>query len=616
MTEPIIEPKEWGCWSSLERQLASAITGLSGSNDPVHWLLLALTLHAVKEGHVCLRLDRVASVRVDALIPDAEAKVPQAQLTLVMPELQRIKESLAAWVAVGTPAEGCPLVMDGERLYLARYYTSERRLAARLVERLRPLQCPVPSELLESIVADPQVGGNTESLRSLLRMALGGRLSIITGGPGTGKTTVVKRLMAALFELAERTGTRPPRIELLAPTGKAAVRLSESVARQSQPHFNPPTRARTIHRALAEVGASDGRMSAELVVVDEASMVDVSLFGRLMDAVTDVERVVLLGDPHQLTSVEAGSVLLDLVALGDLSVPGVRSVSEALSRRMVELVYSYRFESDGGIGRLSRAIRAGDTRQVESLLLAARRSIYQPDDAGSGDEPLRFIECEEGELSLVKPWLEDGFEELVNATGPEEALRTAGRFRVLAAHRQGPSGVEGLNRKIAAWLWSRWVPVKKDRSRWGNARPELIMVSVNAPHVGLSNGDGGILWCEPSGESRAYFLGDAGKARSLSPVRLPPIAPAFAMSIHKSQGSEAEHVFIVLPKAGSPLLTRELLYTAVTRAQRRCTVVGTLAAVRWAMDRHAERHSGLVEALRLAFEEEQRGAPCQEGGPA
>ena len=594
-------------------------------------LAAALVSRRSREGHVCVPLEEIAGHPISA----------EGELGL-WPDLDPWQAALTASPLVSGGGERRPLVLDGaRRLYLHRYYAHERRLATLLRGRTGSGEVSVDPGFVKEALArlfDISPDAPLDDQQAAVLVALVQRFVIISGGPGTGKTTTVARLLSLLAEVSLERGQAPPRILLLAPTGKAAGRLVESIRlAKGRLDTTPevlaavPEEARTIHRALgARRGGGGGYwhdasrpLLADVVLVDEASMVDLALMRHLIEAVPPAARLILLGDRHQLASVEAGSVLGELCAAAEAgsggeagpSVGGAAYGAElcaavaglsgkqlrAASRRttplrdhVVELTKSYRFDADSPIGQLAAAVREGDVRRVSRLL----------ERGGEAGEVSWMNEPPAQELSgsLVARVIE-GFRPMFEARDAAAALAALSRFRVLCAHRRGWAGVEHLNERIRVALSrARLAP------SWGEFFPgRPVLVTCNDYAVGLFNGDVGLTWGDP-GAMKVHFEGgpagglavDGGSAtRPISTARLPSHETAFAMSVHKSQGSEHDEVVILLPEAGSPLLTRELLYTAITRAKKRVRLVGSREAVEEAVQRQVGRASGLADALSL-----------------
>lgn len=402
------------------------------------------------------------------------------------------------------------------------------------------------------------------------------------------------------------------RVLLLAPTGKAAARLSETLRDRAG-----NLQAMTIHRALGYQGESptifrhnrENPLAADLVVVDEASMVDMALMSKLFAAVPPTARLVLLGDKDQLASVEAGSILGDIChAAPRLSVsihgaPRLAAPCECLlhgescdhlplASSVIELNRGFRFDPQRGIGALVRGIKAGEPEAV--LTVPARHPDHKAEVTLSDpDDP-----AAEGDLSEL---VLAGFRPCLEAASPAQALERLADFRLLCAHRRGPEGVEQLNRfcrdlLLAAGLLPRSATGPED-DQWYRGRPVLVV--ANSYEARLFNGDLGIIWNSPEDENElmAFFPAANGPPRRLPPGRLPRHETAFAMTIHKSQGSEFNRVAVVLPRDDSPLLSRELLYTAVSRARSRVHLFGSKTVISQAVRRRVTRTSGLAGAL-------------------
>ncbi len=591
----------------IDRALGEVVNGLA--NEPHPWVALAGTLASqrVRDGSVCVALADLARST-----PEAGAFGID-----VWPEL-------AAWQAVlwasGVVSDGssvAPLVLDSRgRLYLYRYWLAERSVAQRIFERTSAPGEAVPPESMGRWLDElfPGVPEQPDWQRVAAVTAALGRLAVIVGGPGTGKTSTVVRLLALLALQAEHSGAPPPRAALLAPTGKAAQRLVESIQR-AKARLALPTRilhaipeaASTLHRALNLGRRFDalGRaelpepLVADIVIVDEASMADLATLSALFDAVPSRARLVILGDDRQLASVEAGSVLgeltsparglpysadrsqlLEQLGCGRISGPPSDSFGavQTLRDQIVELVRSHRFDAESGIGALVRALRLGVVRDVMDVLECPDYSDVEWIELAPGASVDSRFDC-----AVCR-----GYSPFVEAASPREALGALARFRVLAAHRRGQFGVEGLTARVERALASQGLqtPVR-DYPR----RP--VLVTENSYRLELYNGDVGVLWKGATGATRAHFVSGDGAERILPVPRLPEHETALVMSVHKSQGSEFSDVLCVLPAEASPLLTRELLYTAVSRAKERLCLFASRASLAAAVERTVQRSSGL-----------------------
>jgi len=450
--------------------------------------------------------------------------------------------ALARTGVAGAFDANCPLVATHALLQFRRYAAAERRIAERIRRRIG--------------AAEP-------------------RLRIITGGPGSGKTTHIAKY------IVERVSAEPSlRIALAAPTGKAAARLTASIrsrldAAGASPELRGriPDDARTVHRLLGYRHVDDtfryasGRtLDADLVIIDEASMLDVLLTDALLDALRDDTELLLVGDHHQLSSVEAGDILGALVQ------------HPALSAVVTTLGGNYRFETQPGLASIATAIRAGHVDDAVRMLAEGKHPDAQ------------CLVGVEAESSLLAPVL-DKLETCLQADSPQALLVALEGMRILCAERRGRLAVEGMNAMVERWLARRGVNV---RDRWYHRRP--VLVGANDYATGVFNGDLGVCWHEV-GQTMVHFPGEEGSTRSIAPERLPLVTTGWAMTVHKSQGSEFDEVLLVLPRLESRVLSRELVYTGITRARKRVTVVGTPGDVRDALERTAARTSGLAEAL-------------------
>lgn len=527
-----------------DTHVAQRLTALTGETDESVVLAVALAVRALRGGSVCVDL-RAAAAELDR---DADA-----------------------WLAAvrASPLAGTPPVLHllGDLLYLDRYWREEQQVCDDALALLAAVP-PGPSPDVARLFPD----GFGEQ-RAAAELALFQGLTVLTGGPGTGKTTTVARLLALLVEQSALAGTPPPRIALAAPTGKAAARLQEAVAAEAA-RLDPADRAglmglpaTTLHRLLGPRPDTSSRfrhhrgnrLPHDVIVVDEASMVSLTMMARLLEAVRPQTRLLLVGDPDQLASVEAGAVLADLVdGLG--------------ADRVAALRTSHRFGES--IGALATSIRDGDADGALEILAA-------------GGPHITWIPTSESLRDILLPHaLRLRAAALLGDVGTATAALS--EHRLLCAHRHGPFGVTHWNRQVQRWLteatgepmWSTWYP----------GRP--VLVTANDYGLKLYNGDTGITVTTPDGLRVAFG------AASLSTSRLAEVDTMHAMTIHKSQGSQADEVTVLLPSEDSRLLTRELFYTAVTRAKKAVRVVGSAAEVRAAIDRQAVRATGLGLRLR------------------
>jgi exodeoxyribonuclease V alpha subunit len=538
------------------------------------------------------------------------------------PAPQAWLEALSESRWVGTPDAGAsasgdtPLVLENGLLYLRRYRQYEYRLAL----RLRKIAAQIPdtgdlaalAPLFTVLFPGARSGDDRQALAAA--SALLRSLLLVTGGPGTGKTTTIARLLLLLVAQAQRMGRPPPRIALAAPTGRAAERMAESlraavsVLRQTQGvdaalYDALPVQASTLHRLLGTIPDSPRfRFDAghplpfDIVVVDEASMVDLPLMCKLVEAVPDGARLVLLGDPDQLPSVEAGDVLAAIMSAagdgddaGEALAPLLGSGGPAedpidtrpLGGHHVRLRHGYRQAESFDLSPLALAVREGDADTALALLRGGRLT-------GVHFHENLFDPLQAHREALLAHW-----RALADIDDPAVALAQAGRLRLLTALREGPQGARGLNARIEEAL-----AVHRGHSTaYFNGR--LLLVTENSYRQRLFNGDIGLCLRGDRGAPVAWFPGDAETGpRPFHPAALPAHESAFAMTVHKAQGSEFDSVWLQLPRQPTRALTRELVYTALTRARREVYVCASAESLRQALARRMQRISGLAARLR------------------
>lgn len=564
-----------------QARFAASLTR-TGHEDMVA-ALTALTSLAVREGHVCLDL---ADPQVIAHLAELLHSAPAAH-------------DLVDSGVIAGPQGQAPLILAGTRLYFSRFFRDEQALAHTF---LRLAQIP-PQTLPPSLQADIFESGRDEiDWQSVACFAaLRSRFCVISGGPGTGKTTTV----AKILKMAARMHAgRDFIIRLAAPTGKAASRLTEALATAFPGGSLPPGLAasmshgaQTVHRLLGWSGGGfrynqGNRLALDMLVVDEASMLDLELTARLMEALPEHARLVLLGDRNQLASVEAGAVLANLCREDVVNVFSDRFAAEVaencavklpvtqhpapLADHVVELRKSYRFGPDSGIAALSALIRDGKAHEAAALLEEKHEDLEMMPCAG----PKALAET-------LAPLLREAFGELGRTNEPTQAFEIFAALRLLSPIRKGPRGTETLNLLAGQTLTGQ------TGEAWYPGRP--VMILENDYTLGLFNGDVGIA-LPADGTLRVFFPAAQGFT-SFSPARLPRHETCYAMTVHKSQGSEFEHTVLVLPEEPCPLLGRELLYTALTRAKKEFSLIGTTDQIKTAVQHPARRDSGLGKML-------------------
>jgi len=578
---------EAGVLVAADVHVARRLGRLTDEVDEAVLLAAAFAVRAPRLAHVCTDLATVRErVAVDTDLP--------VDIT-ALPWPERWVEAVSESPLVAT---GAPLRLVGTRLYLDRYWRDEQQVADDLVGRGR-LEAPeVDHDLLSAGLHrlfeppapdDQRVAAATAVLR---------RFTVVAGGPGTGKTTAVARVLALLHDQAVHAGQRPPLVALAAPTGKAAARLEEAVHEEARRHDIADAAkawllqlpAVTLHRLLGWQPGNRARFRHDrrnrlphsVVVVDETSMVALTMMARLLEAVRPTARLVLVGDPDQLASVEAGAVLGDIVgpAVGALEPPA----GAALSKSIVVLRKVHRF--GGAIADLAEAVQRGDAGAALDVLAGDQDDVvWVPFDVATAGrralQPVRDAVVDTGR----------GVSEAAAAGRGRDALAALGRFRLLCAHRLGPYGVATWTAQVERWLGLTAT------IGWYAGRP--VLVTENDYGLGLYNGDSGVVIAPAGGGGvtlRAVFE-RRGQLLELTPQRLPSVDTVYAMTVHKAQGSQFDEVAVLLPDPASAILTRELLYTAVTRARRRLIIVGTRETVRAAIERPIARASGLSDRL-------------------
>jgi exodeoxyribonuclease V alpha subunit len=609
---------------SLDKQFAKFLKDLEPLNIAIEAAGF-LVSYELGRGNVCLNLaagDSVITV-VEGL--EIKSQLMNSQLVYV------IDEGLMSKTTDSNPLNAsslnqCPLVLSGDSLYLQRYYQYEKILTRGIQSRLQtmPWSMEDNKELLQSLFEisnekkkDVKQDINWQAVAACISAQ--NKFSVISGGPGTGKTTTVIRLLALIIYQYQKFFQRNPIIKLAAPTGKAAMRLTQSITDAEAKlnvddviKNNIPKKAETLHRLLQRdrLGGfkfnHHNRLHLDVLIVDEASMVDLPLLAKLIQAMPDHGQIILLGDKDQLASVEAGSVLadicdneqehgygLDVIAALAVTVPAdyepfIEAQGAPIRNHICHLKKSYRFDENSGIGHLAKAANQGSYSQWQQ----AERHGYKDIDVHSlNDESyIAFIKAACNEfIALIKQ---------VNLKGMDDGSvlalhRQYGAYQILCALKEGPLGVAGINEAIEKGL--RQASLLTDESQWYSGRP--IIVLENDYNLNLYNGDVGILlpYKNQQGEHslKATFIGIDQNVRWIQPSRLPKHDTVYAMTVHKSQGSEFEHCALVLPNYSVPVLTKELIYTGITRAKNKLTILADGRVLESSLKRKVKRASGL-----------------------
>lgn len=620
MDKPIANTRRLS-FNRIDLHFARFLSRLADGADSAEiYTTAALASLALQEGSICLNLEEAAGQRI---------MDQAASIDLILPDISRWLRILEGSSVVGRPGDFCPLILDHKRrLYLHRYYEYERCLSENIRRRLPRTDQDGPEGFLRG--ADPAMvrdflhslyPGGTDGSRAFQKaaalLAANNRFTVISGSPGTGKTTAVIKIISFLQFLG---GDKPSGISLAAPTGKAAARLQEAVAKPDpglpglcQDRIFPAT---TIHRLL---GLGERRtflrpyqvnpLTCDVLIIDEASMVDLPLMARLFSALPDSAGLIMLGDRNQLASVEAGAVFGDLHGADDDAFsPGAYEFlhgyleegdrkrmlvrkGPAMQDAMVELKDSYRFPPESPIGRFSQAVVAGDAAGALEILKSDRTGDVSRDDLPDPDGISRKLR------DYILSRLRDYFAAIERGASPEEVFQLFKKGGILCALRQGPYGSVMINQTIEYIL--RKEGILKGSGAFYPGRP--LMITRNDYSLGLFNGDVGLLL--PDGKENkglsVYFPGSDGEEgdRRIPMGILPEHETIYALTIHKSQGSEYDQVLVILPDVDSPILTRELIYTAITRARQTLCIWGRQEGFREAVARRIRRSSGLREAL-------------------
>ena len=607
---------ETGYLSEIDVQFGKFIANLDKNDNLDIFIAAALVSRATGEGDGYLDLN---SNTLKPLLSDVNDEE-----RLKSPQLSEWLKTLSQSRVVGRPGEFHPLILDKKnRLYLFRYWDYENRLSntikSRIKENIQGIDRSILKDSLNRLF--PNNGTNEFNWQKVAGViAAFKKFCVITGGPGTGKTFTTAKILALLLELSRKDKLS---ILLAAPTGKAAARIGESI-RAAKTTLNCsediidaiPSEAYTIHRMLKTIPGSpyfyhnaENPLTADIVVVDEVSMVDLALMVKLLSAVKNDARIILIGDRDQLASVEAGFVMADICDRDNIHLfsecfhrqfEKITQCNMEISSKklknspglydcMVVLKRSYRFTDSSGIGECSRAVNNGKFDETFSILKSNPDQIDWKKISGHYD------------LSMALPKeVINGYSDYLNCRDPHKALELFNRFRILCAVKFGVLGVIEINR-LTENILNRNDLIELDNLStypWYRGRP--VLISRNDYSLELFNGDIGITMPEPDSKTKdlyVYFSDISGKLRRFLPHRLPEHETAYAMTVHKSQGSEFEKVLLVLPDQDYPVLTRELLYTGITRAKSHISIWGKKEIIKTTILRKINRNSGLKDAL-------------------
>jgi len=616
MKENITHLYKTGYLTDIDIHFAKFIAGLGKNDDPDIFLAATLASNATGNGDVYFDLASIAQKPVFmGLEQEGTVKWPNFSGWL-----QKIRQS----PVVGWPGDYRPLILDKKnRLYLYRYWDYEKKLSESMLQRsredFRDLDITRLKDSLKRLFSQNE---DDEVNRQMVAAYIAAikRICIISGGPGTGKTFTMAKILALLLELH---GKEKLNILLAAPTGKAAARIAESIKNAKKTLNSPwdiieaiPSEAYTIHRMLKTIPGSpyfqhnhENPLNADVVVVDEASMVDLALMSKLLWAVPFDARLILIGDKDQLASVETGFVLGDICDRKNIHTFSECFCNkfEAVTQQKIELPFkehkgspglydcmvvlkkNYRFTGGSGIGELSHAVNQGEIHKVLHLLKNKSDQMFWKKISQSHDLSRFLVQ------SII-----NGYSDYLNTNDPYRALELFNRFKILCAVKIGSMGVNAVNR-LAEEVLSREgliAPVRSSSNPWYKGRP--VLITRNDYRLKLFNGDMGITLPASGSTGKdlyVYFSGESGELKRFLPYRLPEHETGYAMTVHKSQGSEFDHVLLILPDRDYPVLTRELFYTGISRTKKTVSIWATEDVLKTTISRKIERTSGLKDAL-------------------
>lgn len=576
-----------GVLSHLDYYFAKIVADIFDDASPLAMLSAGLASKALADGHVCFNL----GVNADTEVLDD----PGGRSVLRLPGLDAWVKTLENTEMVGKTSDRpaaedferrewikkFPLILDRDNnLYLSKYYDFQYRLASDIASRVLAPADPVDGAFIREGMArffknqDPVKAAGQQSA---VRNAMTRNFLVISGGPGTGKTHITN-IISKLLEMWATSNNMPgPRILSMAPTGKAASRLENGA---------------TIHSVLQPKPGGigfrhnrDNPLAADMVIIDEASMIDIALMTRLMEAIPPKARVILLGDRNQLSPVQAGAVFTDICN------------AKAMAGHRVFLDFNFRSQGQSGIENLANAVNNNDADAVSDILTGGMYEDVRFEETGNTSGP--------GFTSALTAHVAGGYRALAESLTPEQAMADMDAFRILCAHNRGEAGTLQINH-LCEMILRRYGDSAIKRSFFR----QIVMVRRNDYRQELFNGDTGVVW-EEKGNRTVWFPDTGGNARRFRYLDIPAHEPGFAVTIHKSQGSEYGTVLIVIPDRISPVVTRQLLYTGITRARKKVVVLGSLDVIREAMETPLERRSNLAAALtrRLGQEGGNTQAP-------
>ena len=584
--EELLKLKEAKLISDLEVEFARTLLRISPDLSPTVIVVAVICSFHQTNGNVCVFLDRVHQ---DKRITDLMSLIPSQNTQLGV-----LQDELRASSVVGSPGEFKPLILEENRLYIQRYWKYENELVTWIKERASRESSKLTKEVVETV--QEQFRSNqteeTDWQKVAVYLSILKDFLIISGGPGTGKTFTVRKII----ETIQSAESNQVRIALAAPTGKAAQRLSESF----QDGASSDLEAYTIHKLLgARMDGSfaydkNRKLPYDVVIVDEASMLDIRMWIQLIRALSDHTKLIVLGDKDQLSSVEAGAVLGDICdgaenvfsnSLAEsltqcgVQVNAKENANGSLNDCIVLLTKSYRFGADSGLKLLSEAINTENPTLAFEIL------------SNPEIKDVQWIEPDKGTVpSIIKSHCVDVFAKN-SALNPIQQFEAYSNSQILCAIRKSDFGVERVNREAEEAIKTK-AGISRSRE-WFNGR--FVLFTKNDAFLKVQNGETGVFFTQMDSEGKVMVEGNV--ERQISVSRVQEYQPAYAITVHKSQGSEYENVVLLLPNEHNPIITKELLYTAVTRARQNLLVVGNKALIEQAIMQRISRNSGLATKL-------------------
>lgn len=592
-------------FQSFVYHFANQMIRLEGKTSPELMLASGLLCHELFKGNVYIDLQKYSNKQSKLDFPENEVK-------LSFPELSIWQNNIKSCKCVGNPGDPTPLILENHDgnlvLYTNRYWQYEENLARAVKEKVGMKKTDENKveggDFFERLFPTKKTGPQENLQKTAALTALNNPFTVITGGPGTGKTTIVIKILALILnDFQKKEGKLTYRFQLVAPTGKAASRLKESIIDRkkelleqkliSQELFDLiKEEASTIHRLLGYVPGSvyfkfnrEQKLPLDCLIVDEASMVDLALMSKLLEAVPQYAKIILLGDENQLASVEAGSVLRDICL-------GLRK-SQFHQHCIVTLAKSHRFSSEKGIGKLSQIINAGKGQEAVRLLEEYNPKGHEDSNFDNGAIFWEQVPKPTGLPAKIQKNFLNHYCSLLQTDTIEKAFKIFDQFIILCALRQGPYGVEQINQLIERSLVNQNLVV--NGKQWYSGKP--VLITHNDYQLKLFNGDIGITFFDAdSKDLRIFFKKETGY-RKISPYRLSHYETAYALTVHKSQGSEFNQILLLLPPEENKILTKELIYTGITRARSSVTIMGEKSVFARSVNKSIKRYSGLNQKM-------------------